>query len=190
MPRSKTIQPDRDSIALEYNALRNEILKRIELRQQLMAITLTLAGVFLSIGITTDTVALVYPPLAAFLAIAWAQDDYRIREIAEYIREHLEACSTGLHYETNIQKMIRTSPKPAMWRSVVISHQGIVIFTQLMAVGIELIRYTPIVLTPIKWVLLAVDLVSILVALLVARDTGPILHRPGASSAGSTDSSI
>jgi hypothetical protein len=71
---------DIDKIATEYNALRDEILKRIELRQQFVSMTLTIAGVFLGIGVTTDTIALVYPLLATFLAIGWAQNDLRKHE--------------------------------------------------------------------------------------------------------------
>jgi hypothetical protein len=37
---------------LEYTSIRAEILKRIELRQQLMSITLTLAGAFIGFGVS------------------------------------------------------------------------------------------------------------------------------------------
>lgn len=42
-PTSKP-QPHLRGIELEYNSLRGEILKRIELRQQIISVTLTLAG--------------------------------------------------------------------------------------------------------------------------------------------------
>ena len=86
MPSRQNKTTDLHGVDLEYNSLRGEILKRIELRQQIISITLTLAGIFLSFGLSTDTVALIYPPLAAFLSIAWAQNDFRIRDLATYIR--------------------------------------------------------------------------------------------------------
>ena len=168
MPSRQNKTTDLHGVDLEYNSLRGEILKRIELRQQIISITLTLAGIFLSFGLSTDTVALIYPPLAAFLSIAWAQNDFRIRDLATYIRENLETAPIGLGYETYVQRVRSNNKKLGAWRFVVISHTGIFIFTQLMAVGIELLKSMPIVLTPLKWVLLVIDFVSILVVLLFA----------------------
>ena len=168
MPSRQNKKTDLHGVDLEYNSLRGEILKRIELRQQIISITLTLAGIFLSFGLSTDTVALIYPPLAAFLSIAWAQNDFRIRDLATYIRENLETAPIGLGYETYVQRVRSNNKKLGAWRFVVISHTGIFIFTQLMAVGIELLKSMPIVLTPLKWVLLVIDFVSILVVLLFA----------------------
>jgi hypothetical protein len=93
-----------DKIATEYTALRAEILKRIELRQQFIAMTLTIAGVFLGVGVTTDTIALVYPLLSTFLAISWAQNDSNIRRLAVYIRGHLENKTPYLGWETYVQE--------------------------------------------------------------------------------------
>ena len=168
MPSRQNKKTDLHGVDLEYNSLRGEILKRIELRQQIISITLTRAGIFLSFGLSTDTVALIYPPLAAFLAIAWAQNDFRIRDLATYIRENLETAPIGLGYETYVQRVRSNNKKLGAWRFVVISHTGIFIFTQLMAVGIELLKSMPIVLTPLEWVLLVIDFVSILVVLLFA----------------------
>ena len=168
MPSRQNKKTDLHGVDLEYNSLRGEILKRIELRQQIISITLTLAGIFLSFGLSTDTVALIYPPLAAFLSIAWAQNDFRIRDLATYIRENLETAPIGLGYETYVQRVRSNNKKLGAWRFVVISHTGIFIFTQLMAVGIELLKSMPIVLTPLEWVLLVIDFVSILVVLLFA----------------------
>ena len=168
MPSRQNKTTDLHVVDLEYNSLRGEILKRIELRQQIISITLTLAGIFLSFGLSTDTVALIYPPLAAFLSIAWAQNDFRIRDLATYIRENLETAPIGLGYETYVQRVRSNNKKLGAWRFVVISHTGICIFTQLMAVGIELLKSMPIVLTPLEWVLLVIDFISILVVLLFA----------------------
>ena len=168
MPSKQNKPADTHGIDLEYNSLRGEILKRIELRQQIISITLTLAGIFLSFGVSTDTVALIYPPLAAFLAIAWAQNDFRIRDLATYIRENLETTSIGLGYETYVQQARAKNKKPGGWRYVVISHTGIFIFTQLMAIGIELLKSMPIVFTPLEWVLLVIDFISIFVVILFA----------------------
>jgi hypothetical protein len=153
----------RFAVEVEYRALRDEILKRIELRQQHIALTLTIAGAFLGFGLTTAAVALVYPLLATFLAYGWAQNDVRIRQLAAYIRSHHEGVIPGLGWETYLQNK---SPQAGFrnWRSpVILSHGGIFLLTQLMAIGIGLYRFT---FTPIEWVLIGIDCV---LAFLVAR---------------------
>lgn len=142
----------------EYTALKNEILKRIELRQQLIAILLTLAGIFLGVGVTTETVALIYPPLAAFLAFGWAQNDYRIRDLAGYIRQNLENEHTGLGYETWVQQDRQQAKGVGSWRFVVLSHGGTFLFTQAMAIGIEAAKLT---FNPLEWFLLGIDLLAV-----------------------------
>ena len=78
-------------LQLEYNALRSEILKRIEMRQQLTSITLSIAGLFLGFGLNNVGVALIFPLIGFFLASAWAQNDIRIRQLGAYIHERLES---------------------------------------------------------------------------------------------------
>ncbi len=158
---------DKIGIQLEYNALRSEILKRIELRQQIVALTLTLAGVFLSFALTVESVALIYPPLAMFLAFSWAQNDYRIRAMASYIRERLEGQPTGLGYETYTQLGRAERKNLGAWRFVVISHSGIFLVTQLMAVGIELSKSTPF--SALEWVLSLIDVIAILIVVWITR---------------------
>lgn len=149
----------------EYAALRNEILKRMELRQQLIAGTLTLAGVFLSVGLVKDLVALIYPPLAAFLALAWAQNDFRLKSAAKYIREKLEPV-LGLRWETWVQEQREAGREElGSWNFIVASHGGIFLLTQLLAVGIELLKNAPF--SWLKGILLGFDTASVVVVALV-----------------------
>jgi hypothetical protein len=144
----------RRSIDVEYTALRNEITKRIEMRQQIVTLTLTLAGIFLGVGLTRTAVALIYPPLATFLALAWAQNDFRIRVTAKYIRERIEASTPGLGYETFVQEE-RESKSGGLgaWRFLVLSYGGILLLTQLMAIGIEFSKWP---FNSAQWALLGV----------------------------------
>jgi hypothetical protein len=153
------------TIVAEYNSLRDEILKRIELRQQAISITLTIAGIFLGIGVTTDTIALVYPPLAALLAISWVQNETNIRRLSIYIREHLESVTPYLGWETYVQEN-RKETRMKGWRFMIFSHGGIFIFTQLMAIGVGLLKFT---FTPVEWALLGVDVVALLLVVWVTR---------------------
>jgi hypothetical protein len=159
----------RRAVALEYATLRNEILKRVEIRQQIVATTLALAGVFLGVGLSSEAVALIYPPLAMFLALSWYQNDYRISALAYYIREHLERGTPGLVYETILQKERLASGGIGSWRFVVLSHGGIFLLTQLLAIGIEVSKFT---FSALEWVLLSVDLLAVLVVIWITRESG------------------
>lgn len=155
----------RDGVKIEYSSLRSEILKRIELRQRFMSITLTIAGVFLGIGVTTAAIALVYPPLAAFLAISWAQNDSCIKELAIYIRKRIEAQIPDLGWETYAQKR-RRKTRMRSWRFLILSHGGVFLFTQGMAIAVGLLKFS---YTPVEWVFLGIDLVAVLFVFWIVR---------------------
>jgi uncharacterized membrane protein YqaE (UPF0057 family) len=157
----KVDQKENPGYGWEYSAIKSEMLKRIEMRQQLISITLTLAGIFLSVGLTSEMVTLVYPPIAMFLAFGWSQNDFRIRRMAQYIRENLENLNIGLNYETAMQEDRVKNPSIATWRFLVISHSGIFLFTQIMAVGVDLLR-SGIQFNPLRIGLLIVDALSMI----------------------------
>ena len=165
----KRAEIERRGIELEYTTLRSEILKRIEMRQQIVSIALTLAGIFLGVGLSNESVALIYPPLAMFLAFGWAQNDYRIRDSARYIRENLESALPGLRYETYVQQKRQSSEGLGSWRFVVLSHGGVFLITQLLAISIESLKLT---FTPLEWVLLAVDIFAVLVVIWIMTQSG------------------
>jgi len=122
----------------EYRAMRDEIVTRMNMRQQLIAVTLTLGGAFMAVGISRPAIALVYPPLAAFLCLAWAQNDYRVRDIARYIRQHVEPSLPGVRWESYMNKH-RTDKRLSSWRLVVLSHGGVFIFTQAIALFVGVV---------------------------------------------------
>ncbi len=154
---------------MEYVALRAEILQRINLRQQIISVTLTLAGIFLGLGLTNEAVALIYPPLAAFLAFGWAQNDFRIRDAAQYIREHLETRMPGLRFETMVQLERAKSTGLGSWRFVVLSHGGIFLGTQLIAICIELFKLT---FSPLEGVLIVLDWAAVAAVYWLLRQSG------------------
>jgi hypothetical protein len=72
-------------LQLEYATLRDEIIKRIELRTQILFGTLTLAGVLFGFASSKTLGVLAYPIVAAFLATAWSQNDIALKHAAKYI---------------------------------------------------------------------------------------------------------
>lgn len=159
----KASDSDHSHLEMEYQSLRAEILKRMDLRQQMVSVTLTIAGAFLGFGLGTPAVALVYPPLAAFLAVAWAQNDYRVRQVSTYIREHHETQLAGLGWETHMQAQ-RSSGGVGAWRLLLMSHGGIFLLTQWMAIGIGLLKFT---YAPVEYALLVVDVLFVVIVIWV-----------------------
>jgi hypothetical protein len=139
----------KEMLIAEYMALREEILKRMELRQGIISITLTFAAAFLVAGVEfSPSIVFIYIPLAALLTLVWAQNDVRIREIARYIRNHIENNLKCLSWERKMSK----DRENASWTwkkillfdkayySLTFSHGGIFLLTQLIALIIGLIK--------------------------------------------------
>jgi hypothetical protein len=77
----------------EYTSLRNELLKRVELGQRLLEITLVSAAAILTINVTGAEFArvlLAYPILVMFLAFAGLQHGLQVRVLATYIKTEIE----------------------------------------------------------------------------------------------------
>lgn len=84
----------------EYAALRDEILKRIELQYQLLNLALIITATLLTIslggGVLTDPAGnsgrklllLLCPPLEMFLALGWADHNVQIAKAGVFIKNH------------------------------------------------------------------------------------------------------
>jgi hypothetical protein len=159
---------------LEYKALRDELLKRFELRQQVVSVTLAIAGALIGAGIfqakilyagslngPSPSIALAYPPIAALLALGWAHLDDRVRVLGSYIRERLEPNIPGLGWEGyNWNNRPRVKRLPYAF----ISHGGVFIWTQVVAMivgALYCIRTQP-KLDPLDYALLIIDVVAFL----------------------------
>ena len=90
----------------EYNNLRLEILKMIELQSQLLNIIVIAFGAVISVGLQARNAAIVaiHPILALILGICWLNHNYAIIRAADYIRSRLESrfyendCEGWEHY--------------------------------------------------------------------------------------------
>jgi hypothetical protein len=81
-----------DLVVAEYNTLREEILKRIEIRYQLLTITITAFGAILAFGSQLKSAILIflYPLLAVCSVIIWLSNRYDIEQIRNYIQKSIE----------------------------------------------------------------------------------------------------
>ena len=86
----------------EYSALREEVLKRIELQNQILNLTLIIAGTAASVGYQFNSgpiILLFYPLIALVLSASWEQNNLRVRQIGVYIREKIESRTSSRGWE-------------------------------------------------------------------------------------------
>ncbi|MFF0372948.1 hypothetical protein [Actinoplanes missouriensis] len=85
--------PLAESFAIaEYESLRTEILKLIEMQGQLIALTVVAFGTVLSVGFQAKNpaIVLVHPILALILGVSWMNHAHSVCRCAAYIREKEE----------------------------------------------------------------------------------------------------
>lgn len=140
----------------EYNALRDEIMTRIELRNQIMLATLTLAGVMLSFGVSNPSIAFVFPIIATFLATAWLQHDVRIGELSNYINEHIEdRLPDGMGWENYRASRPRKGTRVFGLRLAVLSAGGVFVVIQIVALFIGFSKFATF--TTAEWLFSAIS---------------------------------
>jgi uncharacterized membrane protein YqaE (UPF0057 family) len=182
-------ETDNDQVAsipellkMEYPILRSEILKRVEMRQQIISFTLTIAGVFIGVGVKFSSIALLYPPLAVFLAAGWVQNDLIINRAAAYVREFIESPVSVSHapgWEHYCEQKRETHG--TAWLLLRLSHGGTFFITQLMAVLIGLFSFSQ---TKVEWTLLGIDTIAILIVIILV---GQAKRTKTANAANSAD---
>lgn len=130
-----------DYTIAEYNALREEILKRIEMQHQIISLTLIVAGTFFSInlqGNLNPLFNLIYPVLALFLATYWAQNGAQIVRIGNYIYENFDKHLTnGRGWENHLRK----TAYGRNFHLSLFAARGIFIGTQLITLAIFLSHF-------------------------------------------------
>lgn len=134
----------RSEILAEYSTLRDELLKRVEMRDQVLTFTLVVAGTFLTFGVqmvSTALVLLLYPILVVFLAVLWTHNDVRIGEIGEYIRKNIEPRLHGVNWENHISKKYIES-RNRRFRRVQVSATGVYLATEFLAIILAIPRLT------------------------------------------------
>ena len=154
----------RTELLAEYSALRNEILKRIEIRNYLLTFSLIVAGTILAFGSKDDVtvfVLLLYPILAFFIALAWMQADMQIGYIGFYIKKHIEPKLDGVKWETFYSRKRREVRKGFFARPLETSAAGVFITTEILAVLLSIKKLTFSTLT-FENILLLFDILCII----------------------------
>jgi hypothetical protein len=144
----------------QYASLRSEIEKRIDIRQQILALTLLVAGTFLTVGVQPGipgVVLLFYPIIALFLGVLWEHNDLRVGQITMYIHTEVEKHlgKLGPGWESFRAKTFSTRYKRRKSHEkeqghfltprlglIIFATRGMFFTTQLMAIVVAAIRYT------------------------------------------------
>ncbi|HOO53787.1 MAG TPA: hypothetical protein PLX30_06060 [Methanothrix sp.] len=166
-------------LQMEYSFLREQFLKRVGMRHQVVELTLTIAAAFLGLALTKEvptSVAFVFPPIAVFLTLEWTYIDTRQLQTIKYLME-LEKRIPELKLGWEEFK-----EGEGGFRYAALSHSSIFLFTQLMAIFIGCIEYDKEInnwifthnLTLPFLVLLSIDVVCLLTTVvLIWRIKGP-----------------
>ena len=143
---------------MEYASLRQEMLRRIDSRQQTISLTLTLAGAFLGFGWGAgNVVILLYPLIALLLAVGWSQNEVFIKQLSAYLHDQVESKVTGLGWESYIRQH-GSEIRFWGWPVEVLAIGGIFVLSQIMAVGLATLRFNA---SLVEWVLLLLDIGAI-----------------------------
>ncbi len=138
-------------IVEEYRSLREEIIQRVQARQQMWYVLLFIAGTFFTIGVQPGIAAwtiLLYPLITLFFSTNWAHNDTRIDQIAWYIQYEIEKPLEFMGWETYRTEKFRRKfwskkqhhPLALVPGLLAISARGVFLITQLMALGIGTVR--------------------------------------------------
>ncbi len=98
-----------DDLSLaEYQSLRSEILKLVEMQGQLIALTVVAFGTVLSVGFQArnPAIVLVHPVVALILGVSWMNHAHSVCRCAAYIRKKEAALGdpARLDWEHHVQR--------------------------------------------------------------------------------------
>jgi hypothetical protein len=130
----------RTFLQTEYTVLRGELIKRVELNQRLLEITLASAAAILTLNSTQESgfarVLLAYPILVMFLAFAWLHNDLRLRRLASYVKMQIEPAfqrqPNGPANRIGYESWLETHPYPHEGRIGGMSSIALFIIVQLL----------------------------------------------------------
>lgn len=164
------LTPEAISIVLaEYKALRDEILKRKETQHQFASFALIALSTVIAFGLQTKnaTLILLYPILAMFLAIAWANQDRSVMLIGAYIRSRIEpkVGKDNMGWEHFVYAYYSKAEKRVGSLNI-LAMRGIFLATELLAifVGLSIVAFNTIIV-----LIFAADIVSILMTIILLR---------------------
>lgn len=152
------------------------------MRHQVIELNLTIAAAFMGVALTKDvspSIALVFPPIATLLSMEWIYIDTRQTQSINYLLD-LEKKIPELQLGWEKYKV-----KKGGFRKAVLSHWGVFVFTQMMAIFIGILAYDTkinnwtIINTPTLAVILFlfIDVICIIItSVKIYQQTKTVVH--------------
>jgi hypothetical protein len=160
-PNGKLDDRQLNGLLAEYNALRTEIIKHIDIRNSILLGTLILAGVLMGLGLIDPMFALIYIIISVFLAAARFHSEAMISKTGRYIRQYLEYTLPGLYWETKLyEEFIPTRKINKFMPDFLFSTRGVFLITQAVALVIALSNIDAF--TFLEWSLSGIALICII----------------------------
>jgi hypothetical protein len=152
------------AVLAEYNSMRNEVIKRIELRYQIINLSLVISGVLFTTGFNSKqaSVFLIYPFISSLLFSLWLHNGNAIMVIGTYLRDKIEIeffDRKGPAWEIGVGERAQKTTPSIWWssdRSDVFFSGGIFLVTQLVAIYLGWSFYSSSVAETVLFVLDAV----------------------------------
>jgi 8-oxo-dGTP diphosphatase len=171
----------REEMLLEYSCLREEILKRMDIRNHLLTFTLIVSGAILTYGTTENAsfiVLLIYPILALFLALGWMHSDLRAGELGRYIKDNIEGKLKNIGWEHYLGEIKSQQKRTLLKKATEISASGVFLITEILSIFLALSKMSdPSSMTissnktviPLILILLVLDLAAIVLTIILLR---------------------
>lgn len=153
------IAPDK-----EYDALRQEILKRLEMQNNHLNLMLTILTVLFSFGVSNTNIAFLIPPILCLLAFIWKGNNLMIIKLSTYIKNKFEGENFDLGWETyNEQTSAKLFSKNKTFLFAA-GPFGIFIFSSIIAIGIGISKYNH---TSLDLLLLIISIISFILIVFI-----------------------
>lgn len=158
----------------EHAALREEIVKRVDIQHQLISLSVLVAGTFYSVGLqpNSSTMPLIYPFLAMFLAAAWFHNELLVIQIGGYIRYRIEPTFQVLGWDLILPTLAADRRTPLGLLDV-FAARGILVGSQTLAIFISLIA-SSLQIDTTRLILMVLDILVILITILLLRRYQPL----------------
>lgn len=135
---NRTIPTERrEELLKEYDVLRDEVPRRLNLRQQSLNLAITTAGILIA-TVTKDlvhpVVLMIYPFLVLFFAIVWTHNDFRVGQLARHIKENIEQQLPGIVWEHYLREQYAKLPHPILRHLAEWTAIGVFVGTDIMII--------------------------------------------------------
>lgn len=181
-------------IVEQYHSLREEIIQRVQARQQMWYVLLLVAGTFLTIGVQPGIASwtiLLYPLIAFFFAVNWSHNDTRIDQITWYIHHEVEEPLQFTGWETyRSQKFHRKWRREQIFHPLALlpglltfSARGVFLTTQLLSIGIGIMRLIQSGMTFLALLSMLIDLIATIATFFLLMDRKVQMLRENAKMA-------